>query len=95
MLDAVIGWSLRNRLLVLASSALLLAGGLWTALQLPVDVFPDLSAPRVTILAEATGMAPEEIEALITFPIETAMNGATHVRRVRSSTNLGWGVCVR
>ena len=92
MLNALIAWSLRNRAIVLAVSVLLLVSGTWTASRMPVDVFPDLTAPTVTVLAEAHGMAPEEVEALVAFPIETAVNGATGVRRVRSSTAQGIAV---
>lgn len=92
MLDRIIQWALSNRLLVLALAAALLIGGTWTASRMPVDVFPDLTAPTVTVLAEAHGLAPEEVESLVTFPIETAMNGATGVRRVRSSTAAGISV---
>jgi CzcA family heavy metal efflux pump len=92
MLNALIAWSLRHRAVVLVGAALLLVAGAWSASRMPVDVFPDLTAPTVTVLAEAHGMAPEEIEALVATPIETAMNGATGVRRIRSSTARGIAV---
>ncbi len=92
MLNKLIAWALRNRVLVLALAGLMLVTGAYTAYRMPVDVFPDLTAPTVTVLTEAHGMAPEEVEALVSFPIETAVNGATGVRRVRSSTAQGISV---
>ena len=92
MVDAVIRWSLRNRIFVFAGAALLLFWGSYEAYRIPLNIFPDLSAPTVTVVAEAHGMAPEEVEALITFPIETALNGASGIRRVRSSTTVGVAV---
>jgi CzcA family heavy metal efflux pump len=88
----LIQWSIDHHWIVLALSILLLAAGIWTARAMPVDVFPDLTAPTVTILAEGHGMAPEEMESLVTFPIESAINGASGVRRVRSATAVGIGV---
>lgn len=92
MLNQLIGWSLRNRVVVLGIAAVMLVAGAMTALRMPVDVFPDLTAPTVTVLTEAHGMAPEEVESLVTFLIETAVNGSTGVRRVRSSTAQGISV---
>ena len=92
MVDRIISWSLHNRSLVLGLSVLFLAVGAWVAWRMPVDVLPDLTAPTVTILAEGQGMAPTDMEALVTFPIETALNGAAGVRRVRSATAVGIAV---
>jgi CzcA family heavy metal efflux pump len=88
----LIQWSIEHHWMVIAFSVLLLAAGLWTARDMPVDVFPDLTAPTVTILTEGHGMAPDEMESLVTFPIESAINGASSVRRVRSATALGIAV---
>ena len=88
----LIDWSIGHHRLVLALSVLLAAAGAWTARDMPVDMFPDLTAPTVTILVEGRGMAPEELETLVTFPIETAINGAPEVRRVRSATAVGIAV---
>ena len=92
MLNKIIGFSLQNRILVLVASVLLLIGGTYTAMHTEVDVFPDLNAPTVVIMTEANGMPAEEVEQLVTFPVETAVNGATGVRRVRSSSTNGFSV---
>ncbi len=89
MFDKIIKISLENKLIVLVCTIILLAGAMFISVNLPVDVFPDLTAPTVTILTEAHGMAAEEVEFLVTFPIETSVNGATGVRRVRSSSAAG------
>lgn len=92
MLNKIIKFSLQNRLLILVAAVLLIIGGIYTTGQTEVDVFPDLNAPTVVVMTEANGMAAEEVEQLVTFPIETAVNGATHVRRVRSSSTTGFSV---
>lgn len=92
MLNRIIRFSLQNRLLVLAASVLLTAAGIYTACHTEVDVFPDLNAPTVVVMTEAGGMATEEVEQLVTFPIETAVNGSAGVRRVRSSSTTGFSV---
>ena len=92
MLDRIIQFSLKNRLLVLLSTVVLIVCGLYTAFHAEVDVFPDLNAPTVVVMTEAQGMAADEVEKVVTFPIETAVNGATHVRRVRSSSTSGFSV---
>ena len=92
MLNKIIHYSLHNRLLVLVCAVLLMIGGTYTAFHTDVDVFPDLNAPTVVVMTEANGMAPEEVERLVTFPVETAVNGAMDVRRVRSSSTTGFSV---
>ncbi len=92
MLNKIIHFSLHNRLLILVAAVLLTVGGIYITGQTEVDVFPDLNAPTVVVMTEANGMAAEEVEQLVTFPIETAVNGATHVRRVRSSSATGFSV---
>lgn len=92
MLNKIIHFSLQNRLMVLVASVLLMVGGTYMAFHTEVDVFPDLNAPTVVVMTEAGGMAAEEVERLVTFPIETAVNGATDVRRVRSSSTTGFSV---
>ena len=90
MLNRIIRFSLNNKLLILLAVVLVTIGGIYSAKKIEVDVFPDLTMPTVVILTDASNMAPEEVERLVTFPIETAVNGATNVRRVRSSSSQGF-----
>ena len=92
MLNKIIQFSLNNRLFILLTAIVLIIGGVYTARNTEVDVFPDLNAPTVVVMTEAGGMAAEEVEQLVTFPIETAVNGASNVRRVRSSSTMGFSV---
>ena len=92
MLNKLIKFSLDNRIAIIIMSLVLLVAGSWTAANMEVDVFPDLNAPTVVVMTEAPGMAPEEVEKIVTFPLETAVNGATDVRRVRSSSTTGFSI---
>ena len=92
MLNRIIRFSLQNRLAILIAAVVIMVVGLYTARTAEVDVFPDLNAPTVVVMTESNGMAPEEVERIVTFPIETAVNGATNVRRVRSSSTTGFSI---
>ena len=92
MLNKIIHFALNNRIVILVAAFLLLFGGFYVAKNMEIDVFPDLNAPTVVVMTEANGMAAEEVERLVTFPIETAVNGATDVRRVRSSSVTGFSI---
>lgn len=89
-INSIIQFSLKNRLTVLLGAVLVIMGGLWSSRHMDIDVFPDLTAPTVVVMTDAHGMAAEEVERLVTFPIETAVNGATNVRRVRSASMYGF-----
>lgn len=89
MLNKIIKFSLDHKLFIIMAAVLLMVAGLWSANRTDIDVFPDLTAPQVVVMTDAHGMAPEEVERLVTFPIETAVNGATNVRRVRSTSLQG------
>lgn len=90
IINSIIRFSLKNRLVVILGAVLVVIGGIWSSKQMDIDVFPDLTAPTVVVMTDAHGMAAEEVERLVTFPIETAVNGATNVRRVRSASMSGY-----
>src|SRR3954447_20010955 len=92
MIDSLIRFSIHNRTIILVLAAAFLIWGGYSISKMPVDVLPDLSAPTVTVLIEGPGMVPTELESLVTFPIESALNGAAGVRRVRSATAVGVAV---
>jgi CzcA family heavy metal efflux pump len=92
MLDKIIDYSLRNRLSIVIGALLLIITGTIVTLRMDIDIFPELTAPTVVIMTEASGMAPEEVETLVSFPIETAVNGATSIRRVRSTSTMGFSI---
>jgi Cu/Ag efflux pump CusA len=90
MLDKITAFSLKNRLIILVGAFLLLVMGTFIISRMEIDIFPELTAPTVVIMTEAHGMAPEEVERLVTFPIETTVNGSTGIRRVRSNSSMGF-----
>src|SRR5210317_2017962 len=92
MLNKLIKFSLENRLTIVLGAIILLVSGAYITRNMDIDVFPELTAPTVVIMTEATGMAPEEVEQLVTFPIETAVNGSTGLRRVRSGSSMGFSI---
>ena len=92
MLNKIIKFSLDNRLTILIMSIVIMIAGIFVLLRTEVDIFPDLNAPTVVVMTEAPGFAPEEVEKLVSFPVETAVNGATDVRRVRSSSATGFSI---
>ncbi|MCK5861178.1 MAG: efflux RND transporter permease subunit, partial [Candidatus Hydrogenedentes bacterium] len=92
MMDYLIKWSIDNRYLVVGIAAIFVIFGFYISTTVPIDVFPDLTAPTVAVLTEAPGMSPAEVENLVTFPLETALNGAPGVRRVRSASMPGFSI---
>ena len=92
MLDRIIKYSLNSRLVIVSIAVLILTAGTIVTMKMEIDVFPDLTAPTVVVMTEAYGMAPEEVERLVSFPIETVINGATNIRRVRSSSAMGFSI---
>lgn len=92
MINKIIDFSLKNRLIILAAAMIVLVSGAYVWKSLEIDIFPDLNAPTVVIMTEAHDMAPEELERMVTFPIETAINGSNNLRRLRSSSSMGFSI---